>query len=145
MTLYYYVDRPGPQQEAANYAMNWLLTRAALTPKKTGFAYIPTLDNLDMKTLGVAISKFFGDKPVKNLMLHEETMIGQIRIILLNNDNIIRDAGNCPLVAFYPAPDELGGLDYIKNITEMLLVPYQEKEATEWIRKRNAIQLRTSR
>ena len=141
MTEYFYSNNFGPLQKAATCAMWWLVERASLASKKTGFVYVPSTEDFNDKTFGVAVSELYGDRHVKELMLNGETTIGETRIILFGDENLITDAGDCPLVAFYPLSEDLEGLDSIKNVTEMLVVPYIEKDIVGWIQKRKPIVL----
>ncbi|MDG6996911.1 MAG: hypothetical protein JRN52_13405 [Nitrososphaerota archaeon] len=139
MTQYYFIDWFGPEQKAATCGMWWLVEKASRASEKTGFVFVPSTEDFGDKTFGVAVSKLYGERYVKELMLNKETTIGKTRIILFDEESMITDAGDCPLVAFYPFSEELEGLDSIKNVSDMLVVPYIEKEFVAWKQRRNPI------
>ena len=97
----FYTDNYGPNQKVADDSMNWLID-SAFKRGMRGFVYIPTSDGLDLKTLGITISQLAGEKSVKEMILVNETNIKGVRIILLDEDNRVKDAGVSPLLALYP-------------------------------------------
>jgi hypothetical protein len=73
------------------------------------------------------------EKQVYELEANGEIEINGVKLFLISEDRWIEDAEGCPMVAFYPPEDDLWRLDNIKNVIEMLLVPFVEKEAVSWI------------
>ena len=117
----YYSDFAEIPLRAALGGIGWLLQRAE---GGTGIAYLSSLSTLQKnKTLGMAISKQYGEIPLEELRspMHE-TVIRGARVRLISNSNRIEDAENSPLLAYHPKLSDLEWLDAIRNVPQMLLI-----------------------
>ncbi len=128
----YFIRSEGPDQDSVKKAFSWLLQRG----KPLGYIALNVYGNLE-----VVIKDIVGDFGIKSLKQYGKLNVSGSEILLVTERKMIYNAGNAPLVAFYPAKKFLDELDSIPNISAMLVVPWTLSEVEPWIRAWNASEL----
>jgi len=126
----YFIRSSGPSDEAVRKAFRWLI------PKKKVFLAVLGYGNLE----GV-VSDVIGQHIVKRLQKDSKVVLSGTEVVLVTERKLIYDAGSAPIVSIYPTSKFLDQLDSIRNVSEILVVPWNFEEVEPWIRTWNATEL----
>lgn len=132
----YFIRTEGPDPNGVKEALGWLFRSS----KPSGFLAVHGYGNLD----GV-VREVIGEGAVKSLIKFGRIKVSNVEIQLVTEHKMTYDGQNSPMVALYPSSKLLDVLDSIRNISAMLVVPWNFSEVEPWIRAWNATELGAQR
>jgi hypothetical protein len=134
--LSYFIRAEGLDPAAVKKGLGWLLEVAT----DRGYLAVPGLRNLD----GV-IGDALGKAAVIDMKSKGRTVLMGKEIHVVTKMKPLHDAGNAPILAFYPYGRFLDVLDSVRNASAILVVPWSMHEIDCWLKARNAKELGTKR
>lgn len=123
-----YIKSEGPKPDAMARGFGWLLDLGRNENKRAALLAIPIMDNLN----GV-IAEVLGDSAVKGLKQGKPFSLNSVVSVslLTERKDIFRHQG--PILVAYPNKKLLDKIDNIREVTDVLVIPWSFGEIQYWI------------
>lgn len=132
----FYVRSEGVGKEFIIRGIAWLLELAKTDNKKTALLSVPLLSNLDQ-----AISEVLGEKAVKVLKQGKPVSIDGVVSLGLATERKTVFNHSGAVLAVYPNKKLLNSIDDMREVTDILVIPWSMQEVQYWIDTWNAREL----
>ena len=132
----FYIKSQGPDASAIKKGLRWLIELSKKdNNKKSALLAVPTKQNLDG-----AISSVIGETNTKILKKNEQLTDKNIHLSLFTLRKPV-SLWNGPVLAIYPNKKLIDKIDNIKNVTDVLIIPWYLDEVQYWIDTWKAVEL----
>lgn len=132
-----YIDAHGPDEDAIKRAVQWLLAHGDESDdNQHAIIAVNTKSALDG-----AISNVVGEDVVKQLKKTKHVKLDEGELHLVTKRIDAGSQGSGPALALYPDKDLLDKIDEMREITDVLVVPWNRDEIQFWIDQWGATEL----
>lgn len=123
-----YIHSEGPKTDSVKQGLGWLLNLGQNESKKSALLAVPVLDNLS----GI-IAEVLGDSAVKALKNGNSLNLNSIVSVSLLTERKDVPKHQGTVLAVYPNKKLLDKIDNMREVTDVLVIPWSLQEVQYWI------------
>jgi len=132
-----YINSEDPNKEAIFEGLDWLLQTCNSNNQNKALIAVPRKDDILPPSV---ISEVIGIQAAKFLVRNKTVKLGNIDIKLLTERESIY-SWNGPILAIYPTKKLLDKIDGLRDVTDVLVIPWSMNEVKFWINTWSANEL----
>jgi len=132
-----YINSEGPNKEAISKGLYWLLQTCNSNNQDKALIAVPVKNNILPPSV---ISEVIGIQAAKSLVKKKAVKLENVDVKLLTERESIY-SWNGPILAIYPTKKLLDKIDGLRDVTDVLVIPWSMDEVKFWINTWSANEL----